>query len=239
MLRMQRNAKLQESIDRWRERIQVMENEMKGIDREKMKVETLKPIAAQFEKLIFDVMGKDSYEKPDWKWNFNYVLDYDKVLDYVMYRDSRLTSLEISGLFMLEIPLDIIDAWIKFVRILCDFSSWVAPPEAKKVNNYLDVVESTVNVMRRIILAAKAKSISPTYQNRNALSIYEHNIIPDVIEIITPFKKVQHSLIGFLYNKSFFRDIINTWVSFKYIESFVETTFIDKVEKRFKEIYRP
>ena len=239
MLRMQRNAKLQESIDRWRERIQVMENEMKGIDMEKMKVETLKPIAAQFEKLIFDVMGKDSYEKPDWKWNFNYVLDYDKVLDYVMYRDSRLTSLEISGLFMLEIPLDIIDAWIKFVRILCDFSSWVAPPEAKKVNNYLDVVESTVNVMRRIILAAKAKSISPTYQNRNALSIYEHNIIPDVIEIITPFKKVQHSLIGFLYNKSFFRDIINTWVSFKYIESFVETTFIDKVEKRFKEIYRP
>ena len=212
-----------------------MEHEMESIDRNSMDERTLQPIVAQFEKLIFDVMGKDSYNKPDWKWNFDYVLDYDKVLDYVVSRDSSLTSLEISGLFMLEIPLDIIDVWIKFVRILCDFPLSVAPPVAQRVNKYLDVVESTVDVMRRIILAAKVKSISPTDQHRNALSTYGHNIIPDVREIITSFEDISGYFSSFLYNKSFFRNTIKIWVSYKYIESFVETTFTEKVTRRFEE----
>jgi hypothetical protein len=234
MLGMRRQERLRGKIDGLRERIRELELRMQGVDSTNMNQEILQSIATQFERLISDVMGKNSYTEDDWKWKFDYVFDYDKVLDYVMHRDSSLTLLETSGLFMLEIPLDIIDVWIQFVRILCSLSSSVAPPIAKIINERLDVVKRTVDIMRQIILAAKVKSSGSTYQHRNALSTYGYDIIRGVRDIIAPFERVEHYLSSILYNRRFFRETVKILPSFMYIGSFVKTTFTDKVKRRFE-----
>ncbi len=234
MFGMQRQERLQGRIDLLREKIRVIEDAMKDIDSTNVNVQALQSIATLFELLIDWVMGKS--DKPDREWKFDYVFDYDKVLDYVMHRDSSLTLLETSGLFMLEIPLDIIDVWIQFVRILCGLSSSVAPPTAKNINERLDVVKRTVDIMRQIILAAKVKSSGSTYQHRNALSTYGHNIIGKVRDIIAPFERVKHHLLTLLHTRSFFRDTVRIWPSFVYIGSFVQTTFTDKVKERLERL---
>ena len=197
-----------------------------------MKVETLQPIALHFHKLVHDVMGTNLDDIPGRIWNLDYKLDYDKVLDYIMHRQSNLTHLEISGLFMLEIPLDIIDVWIQFVLIICDCPSMVKPPTAQTINEQLDVVQRTVEIMRKMVLTAKTILSCSSSNHKNILSIYRDDIITDIRSIIDPFLHAHKIIIDEFLTAPIFWITLNILDSFSDIHLFIRATFIDDAIER-------
>ena len=232
---MEKQNRLQRKTDALRERIRELELLMQGIDRENMNEQTLEPINAHFKKLVYDVVGRDKLGVPNWNWNLGYKLDYDMVLDYVMNGKSGLTEWERWGFQMMNIPLDIIVVWIQFVRILCGLSSMELELSiVQRVNENLDVIERTVNIMQRIVLAANTKSIGPTLKYRNALSTYGQNIIPDIREVIYPYFIAEDRLSRTFFRVPFFSETTHIWESFRYIRTFIRITCTIKVRDRFE-----
>lgn len=215
---MQRKERLQGKIELVRERIEVIEKQMEGIDSTNVNEQQLQSIAILFKILISWVMGE-----------INYVYDYDKVLDYVMHRDSSLNPLEISGLFMLGILLDIIDVWIKFVHMLFRFyPKHLHPEDEEKMNDRLNVVKHTVDIMQKIVLAAKAKSMMSEYPHTDVLVSRAYFDI----KMIKQFELAEEYLRGFFQRKGFFRKKIQIYFSFAEIGKFLKTAFTDKVKNR-------
>ena len=232
---MEKQNRLQRKTDALRERIRELELLMQGIDRENMNEQTLEPIDAHFKKLIYDVVGIDNMDVSNWKWVLGYNLDYYMVLDYVMNEESGLTKWDRWGLQMMKIPLDIIVVWIQFVRILFGLSLMeFESSTVQRVNENLDVIERTVNIMQRIVLAANTKSIGPTLKYRNALSTYGQNIIPDFREIIYPYFTAEDRLSRTFFRVPFFSETTHIWESFRYIRTFIRITCMNKVLDRFE-----
>ncbi len=232
---MQRQEKLRGKIDGLRERIRELELRMQGVNSTNMNVQTLEPIAKHFQRLINDVMGRDVHGTPNWNWNLGYTLDYNKVLDYVMNQESSLNTLEMSGLQMLLIPLDIIDVWIQFVEILCGLPSILTTQTAQNVNEYLGVIKHTVDIMRRIVLAANMKLIGTNSQHKNALSTYGHKIIPDGKKNIYSFFRADRRLSKTFFEIEFFFETMHMWDSFRNISAFMHITFMDDFRDKFEE----